>query len=223
MERGSSNPRVVSFFSFRPFQPNPGANRCCASLPILRPTLTPTWKLDFVPYTPSPQPHGFFFSFLFFLFSGCGLKAGGGSSRTFCRDCPSFLFAPFSPSSANRLLYSTAVSFSPASHCRKPFQFPFYTVRISIYSFSCLLSYKYVQETVATVILLVEVYNKIYDKWTYVANDSGRHLENLEIDHKSVTIINQSRACFSNTLKFIVKNIYMQVNNEKMRYVSTEI
>lgn len=42
--------------------------------------------------TPSPQPHAFF---LFFLFSECGLKAGGGSSRTFCRDCPSFLFYAF--------------------------------------------------------------------------------------------------------------------------------
>lgn len=92
-KRGSSKPRVVSFFSFRPFQPNPGANRCCASLPILRPTLTPTWKLDFMPYTISS-----ILWILSFFFSGCGLKAGGGSSYTFCRDCPSSLFTSFSPS-----------------------------------------------------------------------------------------------------------------------------
>lgn len=159
-KRGPSKPRVVSFFFFRPFQPNPGANCCCASLPILRPTLTPTWKLDFIPYTVSST----LWILSLFLFSGCGLKAGGGSSRTFCRDCPSFLFTPFFPFFASRLLYSTAVSFSPASQCREAFQFPLYTIRISVYSFSRLLSYKY---GLVTVILSVSKFIARYDKWTY--------------------------------------------------------
>lgn len=38
------------FLSFHPLQPKPRANRCYASLPILRPTLTSTRKLDYMAY-----------------------------------------------------------------------------------------------------------------------------------------------------------------------------